>query len=158
MALCLKIFVRPYSIIVPNFKFLSQSARFPQILTDSSPANIEHITRESRYSPIALLAEKSTAPMDLFDLLQTDQTLNDNVNMNHLPLHVAIQRCHFETALHLIQLGARVDIRVGCCPVPIYDFMSGRYYQERHFQSELFTQCEMECEMALQQVCRTPVV
>ena len=38
MALYLKIFVRPYSIIVPNFKFLSQSARFPQILTDSSPA------------------------------------------------------------------------------------------------------------------------
>ena len=39
MALYLKIFVRPNSIIVPNFKFLSQSARFPQILTDSSPAN-----------------------------------------------------------------------------------------------------------------------
>ena len=38
MALYLKIFVRPYSIIVQNFKFLSQSARFPQILKDSSPA------------------------------------------------------------------------------------------------------------------------
>ena len=32
MALYLKIFVRPYSIIMPNFKFLSQNAQFPQIL------------------------------------------------------------------------------------------------------------------------------
>ena len=32
MALYLKIFVRPYSNIVPNFKFLSQSVQFPQIL------------------------------------------------------------------------------------------------------------------------------
>ena len=37
MALYLKIFVRPYSIIVPNFKFLSQSAQFPQILHISLP-------------------------------------------------------------------------------------------------------------------------
>ena len=32
MALYLKIFIRPYSIIVLNFTILSQSAQFPQIL------------------------------------------------------------------------------------------------------------------------------
>ena len=37
MALHLKMFVRSYSIIVPNFKFVSQSARFGQNFTPTTP-------------------------------------------------------------------------------------------------------------------------
>ena len=37
MALYLKMFVRSYSIIVPNFKFVSQSAQFGQNLTPTTP-------------------------------------------------------------------------------------------------------------------------
>ena len=37
MALSLKMFVMSYSIIVPNFKFVSQSARFGQTFTATTP-------------------------------------------------------------------------------------------------------------------------
>ena len=37
MALFLKMFVRSYSITVPNFKFVSQSARFGQNFTPTTP-------------------------------------------------------------------------------------------------------------------------
>ena len=37
MALYLKMFVRSYSIIVPNFKFVSQSAQFGQNFTPTTP-------------------------------------------------------------------------------------------------------------------------
>ena len=50
------------------------------LIEHGADCNLEHITRERigwgfkvrRYSPIALLAEQSTAPLDLFNLLQTD--------------------------------------------------------------------------------------
>ena len=107
------------------------------LIKHGADCNIEHITCDFdfiRYSPIALLAAKLTAPMNLFDLLQTDQTLNDNVNMNHLPLHVAIKTCHFEAALHMIQLGASVDIEVGHCSLPSIGFIYRPYRQERYFE------------------------
>ena len=62
----------------------------------------------NRISPIALLAHKSNAPLELFDLLQTPQTLNGDM-YNHLPLHEALKCGHSKAALHLIQLGASVD-------------------------------------------------
>ena len=37
MALFLKVFVRSYSITVPNFKFVSQSARFGINFTPTTP-------------------------------------------------------------------------------------------------------------------------
>ena len=41
MALHLKMLVRSYSIIVPNFNFVSQSARFGQNLTPTTPTTSE---------------------------------------------------------------------------------------------------------------------
>ena len=57
--------------------------------------------------------------------------------MKHLPLHVAIASRHFEAALHLIQLGASVDIGGGCLhslPINLYR----PYHQESYFHAELF--------------------
>ena len=44
MALYLKMFVKSYSIIVPNFKFVSQSARFGQNFTPTTPTTILYLT------------------------------------------------------------------------------------------------------------------
>ena len=73
-----------------------------------------------RMTPIALLAQKSNAPLELFDLLQTPQTLNDD-SCWHLPLHEAVDCGHSEAALHLIQLGASVDKgRISGLPIDYY--------------------------------------
>ena len=40
MALYIKMFAWSYSIIVPNFKFVSQSARFGQNFTPTTPTTI----------------------------------------------------------------------------------------------------------------------
>ena len=50
MALFLKMFVRSYSITVPNFKFVSQSARFGQNFTPTTPTNA-HCFNINVYSP-----------------------------------------------------------------------------------------------------------
>ena len=42
MALFLKMFVMSYSITVPNFKFVSQSARFGQNFTPTTPTIYQH--------------------------------------------------------------------------------------------------------------------
>ena len=62
-------------------------------------------------NPIVCLVRKSNAPLDIIDLLQTDQTLNNNPSSIYLPLHLALICRHYECALYLIQLGANVDKR-----------------------------------------------
>ena len=88
------------------------------------------------HSPLALLAEKSTAPMDLFDLLQTDHTLNDSVNMINLPLHLAVKKGYSEAALRLIQLGASVDTQdfIFCLPIEYYQKSYSRQFHAKLFE------------------------
>ena len=83
-------------------------------------------------NPIASLAEQSNVPLDLFDLLHTPQNLND-VSYIPLPLHAAVYSGHADAALHLIQLGASVDIEDSDGFLPI------EYYQMKYIHhNELF--------------------
>ena len=49
MALYLKMFVRSYSIIVLNFKFVSQSARFGQNFTPTTPTMVQKLDQGEIY-------------------------------------------------------------------------------------------------------------
>ena len=57
-------------------------------------------------TPITLLARHRNAPLDLFNQLNTTKSLNSSLN---LPLHVAAKYGHTDIALHLIELGAKVN-------------------------------------------------
>ena len=53
-----------------------------------------------RMTPVAILAQKSNTPLELFDLQHFPQTLNDD-SCWHLPLHEAVDCGYSEAALHL---------------------------------------------------------
>ena len=97
-------------------------------------------------SPIALLAENSNTPLDLFDLLHTAENLNGGPSDLYLPLHVAVACCNAESALHLIQLGASVDKYDVLGKLPI------EYYEKicmKRFQFELFEKLVPSGRMAI---------
>ena len=60
---------------------------------------------------VTSLAGQRKVPLDLFDLLATQENLNSPSARGYLqlPLHTAASCGHIQTALHLIKLGASVD-------------------------------------------------
>ena len=89
-------------------------------------------------SPATLLAAQENAPLDLFDLLATQQSLNacdHNSDSVRLPLHTAAEHGHTKIAKHLIKFGASVNQLEQSKYLPIYNFM----LQDNNFSDELFT-------------------
>ena len=65
---------------------------------------------ECYVTPISMLAMNQNAPMDLIDLLITDENINsENHRGTSLPLHFAALYGHTNIALHLIEQGAKVN-------------------------------------------------
>ena len=87
-------------------------------------------------SPVAVLALQSNAPLDLFDLLATQENLNDCGAYFYLPLHIAVQSGNSKLALHLIKLGATVNQEDGSSKLPLEYFVKSCTLNQ--FDSELF--------------------
>ena len=87
-------------------------------------------------SPIVVLSSQSNAPLDLFDLLATQENLNDGGAYYYLPLHNAVRCGNNKIALHLIKLGASVNQEDGSSKLPIDYFVKTCTLNQ--FDSELF--------------------
>ena len=93
--------------------------------------------------PVTLLASQENAPLDLFDLLATQQSLNvcdrgyDSPRIN-LPLHVAVMNGHTKIAKHLIKLGASVNELDDSKYLPLWFFMDRYYCTFLQFDNALF--------------------
>ena len=83
-------------------------------------------------NPMAVLATRTNVPLDLFDLLNSPENLNVKY---FLPLHNALACRHTEYALHLIQLGAKIDVNDGYDKKPIDHYID--VYRDE-FHEELF--------------------
>ena len=85
-------------------------------------------------TPIARLAFYPDVPLELFDMLKSDDNLNNPVYM-YLPLHTAVSFGHVTSVHYLIKLGADVNQPDGRNRLPI------EYYITKHrheFNGELF--------------------
>ena len=71
------------------------------------------------HSPITELTFYPDVPLDLFDLLKTENNLNCR-DLGPLPLHSAVQECRFDYAWRLIQMGASIDTLDEDFSLPIY--------------------------------------
>ena len=80
-----------------------------------------NIAMYHRASPIVLLSRQPSVPLDLFDLLNTPETLNAGY---YLPLHEALKYRHTDYALHLIQLGAKLDVNDTHFKIPLDYFVN----------------------------------
>ena len=99
-------------------------------ITDGNNYNYFHTE-----SPVMVLASQPNVPLDLFDLLATPRNLNLCSPDRLLPLHKAVSCGHAATALHLIELGARVNQKDGWSRLPIEYFIANNPNQ---FKTELF--------------------
>ena len=103
-------------------------------------------------TPIARLAPFPNVPLDLFDLLKTEENLNDGRD-KCLPLHGAVQCNRVSSALRLISLGAEVDKIDGfynCLPIQCYINKyrysnSVRFMEDIEFHEELFIKLLPSC-------------
>ena len=77
---------------------------------------------DNTVAPICLLARMKKVPLDLFNLLKTDENLNNSTCYN-LPLHNALRHGMSDNALHLIELGAKVNQpdAIGFLPIEYYE-------------------------------------
>ena len=77
-------------------------------------ADLDQCGKDEQYAyeaitPIAMLAAQKDAPLDLFDILKTPESVNGNPERKiALPLHVAAFHGYINIALRLIELGASV--------------------------------------------------
>ena len=83
-------------------------------------------------TPLAELALKANAPLDLFDLLATPLSLKNNGDSKYLPLHLALRGGHSESALRLIQFGADVNLKDNNAqrPIQVYAHYMDEYHDE----------------------------
>ena len=87
---------------------------------------------------IARLASYPDVPLELFNILKTQNNVNDK-SCIHLPLHTALSRGHVESAQHLIKLGADINQADDYDCLPIEHFVK-RYTLKRNthaFNEEL---------------------
>ena len=84
-------------------------------------------------SPIVELSRQPNAPLDIFDLLKTRKNLNSG--HHYLPLHEALKYHNTDSALHLIQLGSKIEVNDEHHNKPI-DYYVDKYFDE--FHEELF--------------------
>ena len=77
---------------------------------DCNKTSYDRAISTSNIAPISVLAAHQDAPMDLIDLLITQENINGNPHRNTaLPLHVAVQHGQANIAMHLIEHGANVS-------------------------------------------------
>ena len=89
--------------------------------------------KEKEVSPIHLIASHKNLPLDLLDLLATGATPHDLCKA----LCTAVKMRCPETALHLVKLGAQVDIADEYDNLPIYHFVV-IYFNTNTFNADLF--------------------
>ena len=76
---------------------------------------------DGHFTPITMLAMNQDAPLDLFNILLTQENLNrKNHRCMHLPLHFAALHGHTNIALHLIKQGASVNQEDGDGHIPLH--------------------------------------
>ena len=104
---------------------------------DSEDYVMSHIEGDHS-SPAAALASHEKVPLDLFDLLATQQSLNLNSDSESLPLHIAARYGYTKIAKYLIKLGASVNKLDQSKYLPMYYFMLNYFqYSEELFMSLL---------------------
>ena len=96
-------------LAIKNYRY-NASRWLVQHGADCNKTSYDRAISNSNIIPISVLAAHQDAPMDLLDLLITQENINGNPHRNTvLPLYVAVQHGHANIAMHLIEQGANVS-------------------------------------------------